>query len=136
MIDANRLKDLILLYYSHKSLQPEVVEELLENINELESHKDDLKAMLQHEIIKGYESDKFEVVERVKTEWENPVEAEDHCYLHLKEDAFTKKLKSPTQIAEMLRVYPKTKETVTTFLRKIPISEKALEKRKQYDSKS
>ena len=112
----------------------EEMEHTLEVISNFEDLKENVKAMLKHEIEKGYESEKFELIEKSKIEFVDPVWAEAVLYEDLEDEIYTKKLKPVKKLMQMgLEFIPETKETITTFIRKIPTSERALAKREEYE---
>ena len=123
------------IYYlkEHSGHTAEEIEQTLEIIAQFKELEVELRQMLQHEISKGYESEKFELIERTKLEFADPVEAEEFLYKNYKDAIYIRKMKPVKELIEGLEFVPELKETKTQHIRKIPTSEKALKKRAEYE---
>lgn len=127
--------DIIKLLNTTECIGTNEVERILTAINNLEEAKEKAKEMLTLAIAEGYESDKFEIVQRKKVEFVDPVEAEEALFEQFGEKIYTKKIKTLSKLKNMIEeAGVEVRESLSDpFIKRIPTSEKALAKRKEIE---
>ena len=127
--------DIIKLLNTIECIGTNEVERILVTINSLEEAKEKAKEMLTLAIVEGYESDKFEIVQRKKVEFVDPIEAEEVLFEKFGERIYTKKMKSMGKLTEMIEEagVEVSQNLGDPFIKRIPTSEKALAKRKEIE---
>ena len=117
------------------SLDSEELEHHLVKLYELDELKEGIREELTLRLNDGYESDKFEIVQRKKVEFVDPIEAEEVLFDKFGEKIYTKKIKTMSKIKDMVKESGvAVRETLSDpFIKRIPTSEKALAKRKEIE---
>ena len=115
------------------SLDSEELEHHLAKLYELDELKEEIREELTLRLNDGYESDKFEIVQRKKVEFVDPIEAEEVLFEKYGETIYTKKIKTMSKIKDMVKESGvAVRETLSDpFIKRIPTSEKALKHRKE-----